>query len=77
MQGEEEFIRILGQGCRINRARSTWGSELCPVQLTGMVTQLCGGVKVLESGAQRDAKSAAGLLPLSAGCCWSWTGAAG
>lgn len=52
MQGEEEFIRMLGQGCRMNRARSTWGSELCPVQLTGMVTLLCGGVKVLESGMQ-------------------------
>lgn len=37
---EEEFTRLLGQGCRMNRARSTWGSELCPVEITGMVTLL-------------------------------------
>lgn len=47
VQGEEEFIRMLGWGCRMSRARSTGGSEPCPVQLTGMGTLLCGGVKVL------------------------------
>lgn len=46
---EEEFIRKLGQECRMNRARSMWGSEPCPVQPTGMVTLLCGGVKVLAA----------------------------
>lgn len=36
-------MRMLGQGCRMNSAGSTWGSELCPAQLPGVVTLLCGG----------------------------------
>lgn len=44
---------MLGQGCGMNRARRTWGSEPCSVPLSGMVTLLCGGVKVLAVGSAR------------------------